>query len=82
MYHWLVDKSALRNKYGITEQDEKEFPLPEEKDYAILSAVKLLESKDLSEDDRDMVSLIKTQILDDWRDPLLERLKELTKKYS
>lgn len=75
-------KSVIRNKYGITEQEEKEYLLPNQEDYKILSMLKTLEDKDLSSHDREIVGLIKTQLRHDWRGPLLEKLKKLTQKYS
>ncbi|MDD5147790.1 MAG: hypothetical protein PHV63_04595 [Candidatus Daviesbacteria bacterium] len=70
-------KSRIRNKYGITEEEEKEYLLPNEEDYEILSIVKTLENKNLSEADSEIVELIKTQLKDDWRSPLLNKLRQL-----
>ncbi|MBI2622306.1 hypothetical protein HYW66_01570 [Candidatus Microgenomates bacterium] len=75
-------KSRIRNKYGISEEEEKEYLLPNEEDYEILSLVKLLENKNLSNIDSQTVKLIKAQLLDDWRGSLLEKLKQLLQKYS
>lgn len=75
-------KAVIRNKYRITEEEEKEFLLPNEEDYEILSIVKQLENKNLSETDSEIIELIKTQLRDDWRNPLLEKLKKLLQKYT
>ena len=75
-------KSRIRNKYGISREEEKEYLLPNEEDYEILSMVKLLGNKNLSDTDSQTVELIKTQLLDDWRGPLLDKLKQLLQKYS
>lgn len=75
-------KSKVRDKRGITEEEEKEYLLPNDEDYEILSTLKVLEGKDLSEHDKEVVKLMKTQLKEDWRTPLLERLKQLTQKYS
>lgn len=72
----------VRDKYGVTEEEEKEYLLPNERDYKILSMVKDLESRDLSDNDKKIVELIKTQLKDDWRNPLLEKLRKLLRKYS
>lgn len=77
-----VSKAVIRNKYDITEQEEKEYLLPNEEDYEILSTIKFLERKKLSLHDKEIINLIKTQLGDDWREPLLKRLKQLTEKYS
>ena len=74
-------KAVIRNKHGITEQEEKEYLLPNEEDYEILSKIKTLEDKNLSHHDKEIVELIKTQLKDDWREPLLERLRQLTQRY-
>jgi len=68
---------SLREKYDVTEQEEKMYALPKEEDYKILSIVKRLEKKDLSSIDGETVALIKTQLLDDWRKPLLDKLNQL-----
>lgn len=75
-------KAAFKTKYGITDQEEKKYLLPLEEDYKILSIVKALENKSLSATDRELVVLIKTQLEDDWRRQLLEKLKEIQQKYS
>lgn len=74
-------KTAIRNKYGITEE-EKEYLLPDEEDYEILSMVKTLKNKSLSNTDGEIVELIKTQLEDEWRKSLLDKLKQLSQKYS
>ncbi|MFH1535553.1 MAG: hypothetical protein ABIC96_00575 [Patescibacteria group bacterium] len=73
-------KSRIRNKYGITGEEEKEYLLPDEEDYEILSICKTLENKNLSETDSELVELIKTQLREDWRGPLLDKLRQLLKK--
>lgn len=75
-------KATIRNKYGITEEEEKEYQLPNEEDYEILSIIKKLEKKDLSDGDREIIELIKTQLMADWRGPLLKRLKQLLQNAS
>lgn len=74
-------KAVIRNKYGITEEEEKEYLLPNEEDYEILSIVKTLEKKSLSDNDKEMIELIKTQLREGWRGPLLEKLKQFLRKY-
>lgn len=75
-------KSVIRNKYGITENEEKEFILPNEEDYEILSGIKALENKQLSKEDEGIIKLIKSQLQEDWRTPIRTKVLELTKKYS
>lgn len=75
-------KAVIRNKYGITEEEEEQYLLPNEEDYQILSIIKELESKNLSDSDKEIVEFIKSQLRIDWREPLLEKLKQLLQKYS
>ena len=75
-------KSLIRNKYGITKGEEKEYLLPNEEDYEILSIIKTMGNKNLSDNDRETVKFIKTQLRDDWRAPIIEKLKILLQKYS
>ena len=75
-------KVLIRNKYGITEEEEKNYLLPNDEDYEMLSMVKTLENNGLSDNDKEIVELIKTQLRAEWRGPLLEKLKELLQKYS
>lgn len=75
-------KAQIKSKFGITEQEEGELLLPNETDYQILSMIKTLEKYDLSDEDKEIVSLIKSQLLDDWRTPLIDKLNKLLDKYS
>lgn len=76
------ERDDLRAKYKITEKDEAPYVMPEEKDYQILAKVKELEAKNLSEKDMKLVKLIRSQLLDDWREPLLEKLNKLIDSYK
>lgn len=44
--------------------------------------VKTLENKDLSDADKEMVELVRTQLKADWRTPLIGKLELLLQKYS
>lgn len=74
--------ASIRNRYGITEEEEKEYLLPNEEDYKTLSIVKTLENKNLSDFDKEMVELVRTQLKADWRTPLIDKLEQLLQKYS
>ena len=71
----------MRAKYEITSEDEAPYVMPIGEDYAILAKVKEAESKNLSAEDKETVTLIRSQLLDDWRTPLLDKLNELLAKY-
>lgn len=75
-------KLVIRNKYGITEAEERDYILPNEEDYQILSRVKSLDNKKLSKEDRETVEIIKSQLKDDWRAPLISKLQHLLEKYD
>ena len=76
------ERQKFRVKYGITAEDEAPYVLPEEADYEILAQIKDLESKNLSEEDREELSFIRTQLFADWRTPILEKLSDIKKKLS
>lgn len=61
---------------------EKRYKLPAKEDYEILAKCEKLEGLSLGNDDRILVELIKTQLEDDWRTPLLEKLNQMLKKYN
>lgn len=82
-YQTLLKKRRLviRNKFGISEEEERAYQFPNEEDYEIFSIIKSLESKNLSSHDKEIVEVIKSQLKADWREPLLEKLKQLIQKY-
>ncbi|HLC51311.1 MAG TPA: hypothetical protein VJH90_02965 [archaeon] len=59
----------------------KKYLLTEKRDHEILKRCNTLQRKRLSESDRKLVALIKTQLYKDWRKPLIGKLNELLKKY-
>ena len=65
----------------ITQQDRKRYVLQEERDYKILEIIYILEGCKLSREDKKMLKLIRTQLEDDWRKPLLIFLEKFCKKY-
>jgi len=75
------EKDRLRNKYGITAEDEAPYVMPKEEDYHILAKCKELETRNLSSEDAEMVSFIHTQLFDDWRAPILEKTQQLLERY-
>ena len=75
------ERRKFRQKYGITQEDEAPYEMPEEQDYEILAKIKELEQKDLSGEDQQVVELIKSQLIARWREPLLEKLDALLEKY-
>ncbi|MBI2096566.1 MAG: hypothetical protein HYT40_00165 [Candidatus Sungbacteria bacterium] len=66
----------------FTSEDKKKYILKERRDYQILEMIYLLEKRKLSLEDKKIVNLIRTQLEDDWRKPLLKFLNKLAKKYN
>lgn len=66
----------------IKAKDKKRYVLKEAEDYKILEKIYELEKRKLSLEDRRMINLIKTQLEQNWRKPLIEFLNELLKRYQ
>ncbi len=79
---WRERKKQIKDKLGVSDQDEEKYILSKQEDYEILAKIRELESKSLTEEDKEIVELIRTQLEEEWRDPLLDKLKSLLNKYS
>ena len=77
----MINKNWL-NKYNISEEEAIKYELPREKDYLILGEIIKLEQKQLSDNDRIIIEFCKSQLLNDWRAPLLEKVNEISIKYN
>lgn len=66
----------------VTKQDRKKYVFAEKRDYTILAFCRKLRSKHLTSDDKRLVAIIQTQLIDDWRVPLIKTLRTLQRKYS
>ena len=73
-------KKTARNQ--ATKAEYNTYVLKEERDFEILQKCKALQEKNLDTCDARVICLIKTQLEDDWRTPLLKELKKTEKKYS
>lgn len=71
------ERNNIREEYDIKPEQEAGYVMGDERDYEILSKLKKLETKTLSEEDKRVVALIKTQLIDDWREPLIRTIDEL-----
>jgi len=60
----------------------KKYILKTKRDLDILNSCKRLQKLKLSEKDRDLAALIKTQLERDWRKHLINKLNQLEKKYN
>lgn len=68
--------------FKVIPYDKRRYLLPEDRDYEILDKCKRLEKLQLSRKDKYLVKFIKTQLIKDWRKPLLVELNRLLRKYS
>jgi hypothetical protein len=66
----------------LTTAEKKKHLLPEVRDFEILAKVKELGKKDLNNEDKKLIKLIKSQLERDWRKYLIEKLNQLLKKYG
>ena len=66
----------------FTSQEMKKYILKTKRDFEILNSCKKLQKLKLSEKDKDLVALIKTQLERDWRKHLINKLNCLFKKYN
>ncbi len=76
-----IKRNSLFKKFGITRVEKKKYLLLKETDFGILARCKELENIRLTNGDSFLVKLIKTQLEEDWRTPLLKALKRTLKKH-
>jgi len=69
-------------EYKPTNLEKKRYLLPEKRDLEILGKCRKLEKNKLSKQEKYFVKFIKTQLLKDWRKPLLKELNKLLRKYK
>ena len=69
-------------KSTTTKSDKKKYALKTKRDIEILNLCKKLEKLNLLENDKALVTLIKTQLEKDWRKHLIIKLKKLLNKYK
>lgn len=74
------EKQKLIKRFGVTAAEKRRYVLSTNADFEILSRCKQLEKKRLTNEDKYVVKLIKTQLVDDWRAPLIRTLNKLLKK--
>ena len=66
----------------ITPSEKKRYVLSQDKEIKILLKCKQLEKLKLTKQDKYLVKLIKTQLEDDWRKPLLKEVNKLVRRYK
>lgn len=74
-------KQKLTNKFKINPIEKKKYVLSTDSDFIILNKCKKLEKKKLDKRDKQIINLIKNQLEEDWRTPLIKYLNKLLRKY-
>ena len=74
--------SQLTKKFLVQSIDRKRYVLSTDQDYEILGKIYELERKRLSDKDKALVRLARTQLEHHWRTPILKFLTRLLKKYE
>jgi len=72
----------MAKKYKPTRSETKKYILSKNTDIEILIKCNQLEKTKLTKEDKFIIKLIKTQLENDWRKPLLKTLNKLLKKYK
>ena len=75
-------RKKLSEETKVSQKEKAKYVLSADKDFEILKKCKLLPKKKLSNADKELVILIKAQLEDDWRKPLIKILNNLLKKYK
>ena len=75
-------KAVLKHTHKVTKADSKKYLLSVDRDFKILSICKALEKMKIRKGDAELIKLIKSQLEEDWRSPLLKKLKEIKRRYK
>lgn len=75
-------KKKLTKKFEVSKIDQRKYVLATDDDYIILGNCKTLEKLKLSEKDKELVKLIKSQLEDEWRKSLIKKLDKVLRKYE
>ena len=73
-------KNAKLHK--VTAEEKIRYVLSTDADFEILARCKHLEKMRLSRQDKELIKLIKTQLRENWRMPLLQQLEKLLREYA
>ncbi|OGG45131.1 hypothetical protein A2673_01990 [Candidatus Kaiserbacteria bacterium RIFCSPHIGHO2_01_FULL_50_13] len=75
-------RRKLTRSAVVKPADKKKYILSTDTDLEILNIIYELEKKKLSEQDKILMNLVRSQLEHDWRVPLLALLSQLLKKYK
>ncbi len=76
----LLKKVVFSERRNLTSHEKKIYVMKDKEDFIILSKIKELEKKNLSKEDKKIISLIRTQLKKNWRLPLINYLNQLLTK--
>ncbi|MBI2022901.1 hypothetical protein HYS97_03580 [Candidatus Daviesbacteria bacterium] len=74
-------KNRLKSDLKISDDEASKFVLSTDEDYEILGKIHQLEKLNLPDEDQELVQFIRSQLVLDWRSPIIDKLDELLKKY-
>jgi hypothetical protein len=69
------------NIFGLTSSEKLRYVLATDLDVDILKRTKSLLGCELSEEDRETLEFILTQLYEDWRSPIFDKLNAIERKY-
>ena len=75
-------RKKISKKFKATKKEKAKYVLSIDKDFEILDKCKKLLKQKISKTDKEIIHLIKTQLEDEWRSPLIDYLNKLLKKYK
>ena len=75
-------RGKLSQHFKVSKSEKKRYVLSTDSDFEILAKCKEIEELNLIDEDRKLVSLIKSQLENDWRNPLASMLNQLLEKYT
>lgn len=68
-------------KLQLTPYEKRNYVLKDKEDLKILAKIKKLEKMKITDADREIILLIRTQLKDDWRTPLINYLNKMMRRY-
>ncbi|MBI3572297.1 hypothetical protein HY091_02065 [Candidatus Kaiserbacteria bacterium] len=74
-------QTQLTKNFRIKPSDRKKYVLSTNEDYEILNKIYRLEKKKLFNNDKTLLKLLRMQLENDWRTPIMRVLNELLRKY-
>ena len=65
-----------------TSYEKKNYILKDKEDLIILSKIRSLKNMNINNKDKEMIRLIKTQLKQNWRNPLINYLNNVIRRYK